>query len=408
MSITSLKALFEERANAATELKAVYDAAEGRELTAEEVAKEERLHATITDRDAKIKAGLEAEEREAGIAESRSRFENLLDRKGQIKDETAPESRDLVTLRNLIQGGPRGAVEFRGQDGDVRESRVTLTRGTATDGAELVFGSFFRELYAYMRENASVLMTNARVISTADGNTITFPKVSSYPAAGIIDEGAQIGNSEPQFTTIALGAFKYAFLTDVSVELEQDELIGLASFLAQVGGEALGRGIGAHLISGNGSTQPNGIDNTANANNKAFTSATAITPDELLDVYHGIASPYRGRATWLMKDSTVKLIRKLKTATGEYLWQPGMAFGQPDTLFGRPLVTDDNMAAATAGQVSVIFGDMNGYITRLVRNVRLERSADFKFDYDLVTYKFVMRADGDIIDDNAIVKGTQA
>ena len=68
-------------------------------------------------------------------------------------------------------------------------------------------------------------------------------------------------------------------------------------------------------------------------------SATAITMDEIMDLYYSLRAPYRRNAVFIMNDSTIKAIRKLKNGNGDYLWQPSLTAGQPDTLLNRPAVS---------------------------------------------------------------------
>ena len=62
-----------------------------------------------------------------------------------------------------------------------------------------------------------------------------------------------------------------------------------------------------------------------------------------------------------MNDSTVKLLRKLKNGNGDYIWQPSVTAGTPDTILNRPVYTSSYMPAAEAGAKSVLFGDLGYY-----------------------------------------------
>ena len=90
-------------------------------------------------------------------------------------------------------------------------------------------------------------------------------------------------------------------------------------------------------------------------------SATGITADELLDLYYSLFSSYRKKAVWVVNDSTIKAIRKLKDNNGQYLWQPGLIANAPDTILGRPVKTSAFMPSIAAGAKSIIFGDFNYY-----------------------------------------------
>ncbi len=401
MTPAQIRALFEARQNAATELRSLYDAAADRDLTGDEKAVEERLNHALTDYAARIDGGLQALENDAKDTETRARLEAIEARSADKADDEEVETGDLAKLRKLVSGETR-SIDFEWEQRD-------LTKGTATAGGHIVPTSLFGQLYVPLRQFATVMRDGAaRVITTGSGEDIPFPVVSSFPAAALIAEGGTIGESDAAFGQVVLKAYKFGHMTQVSAELEQDSIVNLQAFLADVGGQALGRGMGAYFITGTGTNQPKGITTTTNANNKVAASATAITADELMDVQHGIATPYRSGAQWVLKDSTVKAVRKLKDTTGQYLWQAGLTAGAPDTLLGSPVTPDDNMAAIATGAVTVVYGNFAaGYLVRVIGGVRIERSEHFAFNTDLVSYRFLVRADGNIIDNSAICKLTQ-
>ena len=90
-------------------------------------------------------------------------------------------------------------------------------------------------------------------------------------------------------------------------------------------------------------------------------SATAVTADELMDLFYSLKSPYRKNAVWILNDSTIKAIRKLKDSNGQYLWQPSLVAGTPDTILGRPVKTSTYMPAIAAGAKTIAFGDFSYY-----------------------------------------------
>ena len=73
------------------------------------------------------------------------------------------------------------------------------------------------------------------------------------------------------------------------------------------------------------------------------------------------SAPYRKKAVWILNDSTIKAIRKLKDNNGQYLWQPGLIANAPDTLLGRPVRTSAYMPAMAAGAKTIAFGDFSYY-----------------------------------------------
>lgn len=90
-------------------------------------------------------------------------------------------------------------------------------------------------------------------------------------------------------------------------------------------------------------------------------SGTAITSDELIDPFYSLDSAYRKNAVWLLNDSTMKTVRKLKDSNGQYLWQPALHEGGFDTLLGKRLYTSPFVPEIAAGKKSVAFGDFSFY-----------------------------------------------
>ena len=83
--------------------------------------------------------------------------------------------------------------------------------------------------------------------------------------------------------------------------------------------------------------------------------------DELMDLYYSLKSPYRKKSVWVLNDSTIKAIRKLKDNNGQYLWQPSLTAGAPDMILGRPIKTSAYMPAIAAGAKTIAFGDFSYY-----------------------------------------------
>lgn len=404
-NLSKIKALLDEKGNAVHAMRSAQDVASEnkRELTHEERQTVEQSNERITAIDAEVKSLLTAAEDE----QMRARFDALMGNAANGNAGDEKRNKDLETLDKLRNGEIRSA-EFMPSENEVR----TLLAGTATDGAELVPETLFGELQRHLVESSPILSSGVRILRTSGGEDLVIPKTTSYSAASIVGEAAQISPSDPQFTTVTMNAYKYAFLSAISSELMTDAMFNVAGFLAQQGGEALGRGVDAHLASGSGSGQPNGIDNATVGVTAAAT--TAVDPDELIDMVHSVIPQYRTGAVWYMNDEVFSYLRKLKYsdgtgATNQYLWQPGLTAGAPDTLLGYPIFIEPNMTGLTSGalvadQDVAVFGRPSSYWARLVGGVRIERSNDFNFDYDVSTWRFIMRADGEIVDTNGLRK----
>lgn len=123
--------------------------------------------------------------------------------------------------------------------------------------------------------------------------------------------------------------------------------------------------------------------------------------DALLDVVYGLKGDYRKNATWVMNSTTVGVVRKLKDLEGRYLWQPPISAGQPATLLGYPLETDENMPDIGAGNFPIAFGDWKaGYM--IVDRVGMRVLRDPYTNKPYVHFYTTKRVGGGLLHSNAI------
>jgi HK97 family phage major capsid protein len=131
-----------------------------------------------------------------------------------------------------------------------------------------------------------------------------------------------------------------------------------------------------------------------------------VLADDLIDLFHSVVTGYRASGSWLMRDATLASIRKIKTGESgsvQYLWQPGLQAGAPDTILGRPVVTAPSMPTMAANAYSILFGDFSRhYVVRDVQGVRFERSDDYAFATDQITFRALLRTDGKRVDLTAV------
>jgi HK97 family phage major capsid protein len=401
-----VKRLQERRANVWEQAKELADRAanENRAFGGEEQSQWDSLNAEMEALDKRAKAILEGEQRAKDTEDALSRLEG----KPQVKDglPAGDDSRELAQVRAMLKGDagasraveikPTGPVNFR-----------TLSKLTAAAGANTVQTSFYDQLVAHMIEVSSVLQSGVRVLTTAGGETMQIPKTTAHSTAGIVAEAGSIGVSDPSFGQASLSSFKYGVMVQLSRELVDDSTVDLEGYLAMETGRALGNAFGAHLVAGTGVSQPRGILLDA-ASGVVGGNGVAGVPsaDNLLDLYYSVISPYRNSpsAAYLMKDTTIGSLRKVKDTTGQYLWQPSLQAGAPDRLGGVPVLTDPYMPATGLGNKSVVFGDFSRYFVRLVGGVRFERSDEYAFNADLITYRALLRGDGALMDTTGAVK----
>lgn len=292
-----------------------------------------------------------------------------------------------------------------------REMRVGLDVATSGAGQETIPTGFLAELDRKMLAFNGPRQV-ARVIRTASGNSLPMPKVDDTSNTGaLLAEATTIGTSvDPTFSAVTLGAYKFSSKAVlISQELIEDSAFSMASEISSIIGERLGRIQASYNTTGTGSSQPEGVAYAA-TNGVTAASATAFTPDELVDLMHSVDPAYRaGAAGWMMNDAVVKYLRKFKDSDGQYMWQPGMQAGVADRLMGYPIVLNQNMDSAfTTGKKLVLFGDFSKFVIRDVASVRFYRLDERYRDLDQTAFVALLRMDSKILQGAAFKRLTLA
>lgn len=400
------KRLNESRLRIYNETKALVDRAEDekRAFTGDEEQTWTRLNDQIDALDERIKS-VTAQEQRAKDADA-AMFG------GRERTGKAPGDGNQEELRAWASGQagksyivrPTGPVDFR-----------ALSKLSGGAGGDTVPHGFYNRLMAHLIENGAMLQAGVTVLNTAGGETIPVPKTTAHSTGARVSEGGTIPTSDPSFGSVDLGAYKYGTKIQVSTELISDSGVDLEGYLSMQAGRALGNSLGADLITGTGTGQPRGVvtDATAGATGTTgisggFGSQSTVGQgaDYLITLFHSVIAPYRAKSScrWIMNDTTAATVRKIKDSTGQYIWQPSVIAGVPDTLLTKPVLVDPNVAAVGLSAKSVLFGAFENYFVRMAGGLRFERSDDFAFDSDLVTFRALMRADAALVDLTGAVK----
>lgn len=236
-----------------------------------------------------------------------------------------------------------------------------LKEGSDSDGGYLVPDEFENQLIQKLHQE-NVLRSISHVIQTSSGDH-KIPVVASEGTASWLDEEAAYTESNSSFGQVTLGAHKLGTLIKVSDELLNDSAFDLTNYISTEFARRLGDSEEEAFLTGNGTGRPTGILNDSNGAKDGVTAADAdaITFDELIDLFYSLKEPYRKNAVFLMNDSTVKAVRKLKDQNGQYIWQPSVQLGTPDMILNRPVFTSQYMPTLSAGNKIALFGDFSYY-----------------------------------------------
>jgi HK97 family phage major capsid protein len=406
---------------------------EKRDLTSDELRSYEAMHKELDGIDTRLKELLDVEKRTAAtekmyeeletrranprFSQQATTFEqelrSFVNGERKYLDVIPSESR---IMQRLSTGRPVSPYEVRVLT-DAYVAGGTPGSFTNNTGAAIVPIDFYDQLLSYLIEVSGVMQTGPTVLNTAGGEPIQVPIVQQH--TGLTTAGAQVTVSAAQAATLAtadpgfgqktLTANKFGILIQVARELIDDSGVNLLGYLAMSAGRAIGNALGSSLVAGGngitGSILSAPVAVTGTSSTAAGASATGQVAggpsfSNLIDMEYSVIAPYRQSRScyWLAADKTMAALRKLTDTVGRPLWEPSTILGSPDLLLGKPLVADPFMTALnTSSNPSIAFGDFSQYFVRMVGGVRFERSDDFAFGSDLVSFRAVIRADGNLM-----------
>jgi HK97 family phage major capsid protein len=408
MSTALAQRLIEQRARTWEGMKATLDAAdlEKRDLTVEEQTAYDQRNADLDKWDARIKDLIGNEKR---AMEAEAALADILKR--PVDERRDDPQASVSELRSFLKDGKtadgKKTFEVRSEKPFGTDELRTLSKLTAGAGANTVKISFYERLMAHLIEVSGILNAGPTLLNTTTGEQIQVPKTTAHSTGALFAEAATITPSDPTFGQVPLDAYKYAVLIQVSNELITDTSVDLEGYLAMQAGRAVGNAFGVHAITGTGTSQPNGVVTAATLGVTGAASVVgAFSSDNLIDLFFSVIAPYRNSPScgWLLKDASLATARKLKDTTGQYLWQPSLQIGEPDTILGKKVNTDPNVAAVALSAKSVLFGDFSQYFVRQVNGIQFAQSEHFAFSSDLQTYRVTYRADGDLVDLTGAIK----
>lgn len=376
-------------------LTAIIDGATGRSLTDDEVTNYEALEKELKDvqRDETIRARQAAylTVPATNVHVGTPKVDDTLDRAFEAYMRTGQVNQDITELR------------------------VTNAQGVGTDaaGGFTVPDSMRQKLTERLKAFGG-LAGAVEEISTTSGEALRWPTLDDTANSGVIaSEGTApaSGGADLVFGEKVLGAFKYVapgtgqLPLRVSVELLQDSAFDIAGLVERKLGERIGRKQAVDWVTGNGTTEPFGLD--TGTSGTAFTSA-GITYAELVAAVHEVDPAYRESASWTFNDATLAKIESIVDGSGRPILNSstdGIA-GSPSSLrlLGYPVVIDQAWATYTDGGTNKwgAFGDLRaGYVIRRVKDMTLIVNPYSRANEGQVEYTLWARADGVPQDTNA-------
>jgi HK97 family phage major capsid protein len=386
--------LREKRAKAWEATKAFLDSRRGTDglLSAEDTTTYEKMEADVVN----LGKEIERLERQAAIdAElARPTASPITNQPGANINGEPKKGRASDSYRQAFWKAMRNKNSY-----DVQNA---LQIGTDSEGGYLAPDEFEATLIQALEEE-NIFRTIAKVITTSSGDR-KIPVVASKGTASWVDEEGPIPEAEDAFGQVSIGAYKLATMIKVSEELLNDSVFNLESYIAIEFARRIGAKEEEAFFIGDGVGKPTGIFNATGGAQLGITaaSATAITIDEVMDLFYSLKSPYRKNAIFTMNDATVKAIRKLKDGNGQYIWQPSITAGQPDTILNRPVKTSAYVPTIAAAAKTIAFGDFGYYWVADRQGRSFQRLNELYAATGQVGFKATQRVDGKLILPEAI------
>lgn len=360
-------------------------------------------------------------------ADVKAKYDAIIDEVDQISDEIKREEQLIAlaaetNLRDIgireKQGGAENANRLQLQawlrNGDNAftaeqwaKIRATMSTTTPSEGGYTVQSDIAAELiaaekaYGGMRESSTTF-------ATSKGSPMSWPTCDDTGNTGeLIAENTTANDLDLAFGTVAMNVYKFSSkIVTVPIELLQDSEIDIDRIVLQMLAIRLGRVTNTYFTTGTGTNQPRGIVTAAASGKVGTTGQTlTVTYDDLIDLEHSVDPAYRNApgVGFMMNDSSIKVIRKIKDSEGRPIFVPGyetgVPGGAPATLLGRPLRTNQDIAVMAANAKSILFGDLKNYRIRDVMAAEFFRFTDSAFaKKGQVGFLAWQRAGGNLLD----------
>lgn len=255
-------------------------------------------------------------------------------------------------------------------DGYTELQQKGMSVGSEADGGYLVPEATETEILQAMKSDSPIRSLASNItISTA---VYKRPFALSGVGAGWVAET----DPRPETTSSQLTELNYPTMElyacpAATKQLLDDSAVDIDNWLASEIYAAFAEQETRAFVTGDGTVSPKGFlaypqqpASTASFGQIGYI-ATGIAgdfdpsepADVLLDLVHTLGQKYRRNGTFLMNRTTLSRVRRLKTADGDYLWQPRLGETLETNLLGFPVAECDDMPDIAAGSASIAFGD---------------------------------------------------
>ena len=129
-------------------------------------------------------------------------------------------------------------------------------------------------------------------------------------------------------------------------------------------------------------------------------AGASLVADDVIKLFYLLPVQYRTRASWLIHNSRVQLIRLLKDTNGRYLWTDGLT-DAPATILGRPVLEQNDITThlgVGVNESEIWLGDLSFYLIGDRQSMEVESTTQGAgtFEKHQVALKLIERIDGQL------------
>ena len=288
-------------------------------------------------------------------ADKIARMEKMLSRPISSKSEQIKVDEQKQAFDNYLR---------KGKDNISPNELKVLTASNDTAGGYLAPPEYVRELTKTITE-LSPIRSISRVRSTTNRSVQIPERTGQFSAVFVAEQGTRSETTGYATGLREIPTHELYALVDISEQELEDSVFNLEQEMSLEFGEQFAKAEGTAFVSGNAVGKPEGFLTNSEIGTVNSGAGAALTADGLISLYHEPKAEYAQNGTFVFSRSTLAAIRKLKTDSNDYVFQPGnqLSGGMVATILGAPYIQATDMPAVGAGNKPIAFGDFRrGYM----------------------------------------------
>ncbi|MFZ3233268.1 MAG: phage major capsid protein [Patescibacteria group bacterium] len=308
------------------------------------------------------------------------------------EDTGAKVKKAHAVIANAFRKIHSGKIASESAVGEIVDAEIKaafMNEGTATEGAEFVFGEFDRSVFMMLKNYPLI---NELDFVNIKSNSITLPTFLNTTQANWTDEGVTITPSKGTTGKVIYNVKKLSALVPVTDEMFEDNMTDedLFNLIVKAASNMHAGALEDAVINGAAGKVDGIIPHAetvtvsiATGNTTLRAATAAATDDALVDLEASIAPEYEttpGNLVAIMSKYTLSQYKKKKNANGQIMYpelrdKDPMLLGKYRVILSSKMPVQ-NQAGDVAGAKHTIIGDVKTYF-RMIRRRGLTGTQGF-------------------------------